>query len=157
MESGAPETLYDLCDMTAYAIETQPTNYYQDLWAHPVLSLSTRYPHYKEACGTAYCRAGWMVNLAEKNPRGCDNRYLPSKAKNMLVSAGIPESAIYTLFEGGAVRGIPGTKEYAKRGAEGIRKFMETYEKELKSKKVSEFLKSTGELRTGVGQERGSN
>ena len=148
MSEAKPETLYDLCELTAEAIETQPLNYHQSYWiCDAKKEVSIR------ACGTAFCRAGWMYALSTKQPetlphilagkKGSDVIYTSMMKK--LTAAGIPHKNIEDLFAEadynshyhiGLCDINPGDPEYARIGAEGMRQFMREYEKELRRAKV---------------------
>ena len=155
-----PENLYELMEMTAEAIELLPKNYYQDsfsMHAKDVPSdtetcnndegdLTARGKRLsKKACGTAFCRAGWMMaildpKLGKMNPDSIDDHeeiYKP--AMNLLTDAGCDAGVVGHLFGGGS--GINGerwgTKAYAKAGAKGVRDFMEQYKTELKAARLT--------------------
>lgn len=145
-----PQNLYDLCEDVCNAIALRPLNYNQGNWAIDADKVMTA----EEACGTAFCRAGWMVALVDE-PRtpaewtSLPDSYIADKAELMLLNAGIPESDINQLFSGSAcfdeddangLDGIsypePGTPLYVQRGIEGMREFMFKYEKKLKAAKI---------------------
>ena len=152
-----PETLYDLCELTAEAIETRPLNYCQDYWAHDAKDMMRqKNPELvREACGTAFCRAGWMYALSSEkvlNPGqwGLVKDRIFSKMMAKLKAAGIPEGTALRLFSGSQAHGADdtdsyhqnlrnetvGTAKYAKIGADGMRRFMHEFEKELRAAKV---------------------
>lgn len=165
--NSKPETLYDVCELTAQAIEGSPANYYQGRWATEAKGLMEVYnPEVaKEACGTAFCRAGWMCAITDKiNPQEQETWEMDDKiaghATRMLIRAGIPEIDISWLFSGAAIdfeqqekvfgrkflregESLPspqiGTEAYAKAGAEGMRNFMAKWEEQLKSVKVKDL------------------
>ena len=141
-----PENLYDLCNLSAEAITSRPLNYYQSSWAIEAKSLNRTTK--KEACGTAFCRAGWMVALSEPAGRLLLADYIANKARTMFTDAGIPLEDINALFDGGAIEteldcefdgdeflGMPdvGTQEYAEAGAAGLRAFMAKHADKLKA------------------------
>jgi hypothetical protein len=144
------ETLYDLCEATAEAIELKPGNYYQEMWSVNTNVLqedvSNYKENYKEACGTAYCRAGWMVALAENT--SAPHMHIPYKAEKLLHAAGIPLMKIHQLFAAG-VNGDadPGTAAYVKAGADGMRAFMIEHEAKLRSVKLADHLNENGTLK----------
>lgn len=149
MDSSAPRNLYDLCEMTAQAIEQHPANYCQqdweasltrvrDLWSYDPEVLN------HEACGTAYCRAGWMVNLLEKPSRSHTN--IPEKARALLLEAGIPSIAITNLFSANASGSKVGSKDYVNKGVSGLREFMNAYETQLKSYSLEGVLDKDGRI-----------
>ena len=150
-----PETLWDLCELTAEAIETRPLNYCQNFWAHDAKECleDVNEDLAEEACGTAFCRAGWMYAFLHEDVvtvEEWENQEIYHKMRALLESAGIPTTAIVPLFSGENGRDghenhpyhpnlsklQRGTKEYAQIGADGMRKFMQQYEKELKSAKL---------------------
>lgn len=144
-----PETLWDLCELTAEAIETQPLNYHQSYWI-----CDAKKEVSSEACGTAFCRAGWMYALSREPSEdltplvvgtadGYRIIYITMKSK--LIDAGIPANVIDQLFAGvsedatyhpGLEDIEAGNPEYARIGAEGMRLFMQEYEKELRGAKL---------------------
>lgn len=140
---GKPKTLYELCEQTVEAILASPQNYYQDDWACPVESVTDDFGEkpkaMKEACGTAYCRAGWMGAILGQK-RITDG----SLATRLFESAGIDyldtsdlfdvacDSSEFNLgFGDGELN--PGTKAYAKAGANGLRVFMRRHAKKLRA------------------------
>ena len=98
----------------------------------------------EEACGTAFCRAGWMAAImdpaiAKANPTNLDDMtaiYQPMRS--LLVDAGCGEEAVEQLFGGGSgtIGYTWGTKAYAKAGAKGVKTFMKRYASELKAVKL---------------------
>jgi len=146
-----PRNLYELCEQTCESMELAPLNYYQGYWAAPVRAVQghTGVEH-QEACGTAYCRAGWMIaNLEGKalptEGDGVDTVHYGTRAKKMLYQAGIPDIDIEHLFAGEALmreKDIPrakwGTPEYVAAGVEGLRNFMAKHEAKLRAAKITE-------------------
>jgi len=145
--NGKPETLWELCEQVCEAIRMSPKNYTQETWATDARSLN------EEACGTAYCRAGWMVALTSDEKDILSKYHTGSlniciSASNMLKRAGVVDRDIDTLFSGAAVDrqcyrdGIEvpdqGTPEYAEQGVKGMREFMEKWEKQLKETKIDD-------------------
>lgn len=142
------ETLYDLCEGVIQAIETQHGNYFQGLWCVPVESLRVNVSYnYIGACGTAYCRAGWMIALAEASNKKLTNMQIHRKANALLRKAGIRQEVIDQLFSGDACSGFtPGSPAYAKAGADGVRQFMALYEKELKNVRLDDCRDESGDI-----------
>ena len=151
LDNIKPANLWELCELTAEAIETQPLNYQQSHWI-----CDAKKEVSSEACGTAFCRAGWMYALSTSEPKECSRIlvegtgyheiYIPMR--NKLLAAGIPSGVIEALFSASSDtpsdtpwnlryhRGLEelnaGDPEYARIGAEGMRQFMQDYEKELR-------------------------
>jgi hypothetical protein len=136
-----PTTLWEMMEQVADSIESQPLNYYQGVWAR---SASLQYG--REACGTAYCRAGWMAAIGHDRAI-TDESAIALYAEQLLYRAGIPIDAINDLFSGIAIgrecRDLgqyrepqPGTPQYAKKGADGVRNFMREFEPALKAARL---------------------
>jgi hypothetical protein len=139
-----PQTLYEMMEQVAESIEARPLNYYQGAW------YADAQLHYgKEACGTAYCRAGWMTCIGKEKPVH-NNSVIQGYAMTLLENAGIPQDDVTHLFQGSALqeeqpffKGIKklmpraGTPEYAELGAKGVRKFMERHAAKLKAAKLA--------------------
>ena len=137
------KTLYEACEQAVEAIELQPLNYSQEHWANPIEDI-VRF-HYmdgcedaaqraKEACGTAYCRAGHIMCAVKDGP--VTAKTAESGARKLMVDeAKIPIGEVMRLFGGGAAgpKESYGTEEYVRRGADGLREFMQKYEEQLKS------------------------
>lgn len=150
--NNKPSNLYELCDLVAEAIEIQPKNYFQDKWV-----FNAKLCNGDDACGTAFCRAGWITALMETEEHNTawwlENRndYIRTSAQSLLLTAGIPKEAINNLFyfagidspyndafhnANGRLGCDSGTPEYAKAGADGMRLFMAQYEEKLKAAKL---------------------
>ena len=130
-DQGKPETLYELCEQVCEAIATRPSNYCQEQWSVPACQVDSKDPNQREVCGTAYCRAGWMVALTS------DSKELPidisGAAIGLLCKANIPLYAIDRLFRGGACLPLEhGEEGYATEGVRGMREFMSLHETALK-------------------------
>ena len=124
MSEGRAQNLYELCEQVCDAIAASPTNYYQGDWSCDAKSI-----YGEEACGTAFCRAGWMVALSEGKSSVVN---ITAKAYHMLQKAGIPGDSVGALFSGAAVLAKEGTPAYTEQGIAGMREFMARWEKELK-------------------------
>lgn len=141
VRSNRPETLYDLMAQVADEIEAAPEFYYQGWWSYPI-NKSGKRDDFTEACGTAFCRAGHMISIIDackgitRTPREWDRHNIASRAYSLFRAAGIPDNAANELFDGCAVRGEVGTKEYAEAGAKGVREFMAEHEEKLKAYKL---------------------
>lgn len=127
-----PNNLYELCEQVCEAIEAQPLNYNQDHYA-----MSARILYGKAACGTAYCRAGWMMAVLENKPQS-PGSCIGGRATALLESAGIPSYSIAWLFAAGTVEGERGSPEYIKNGVAGIRRFMTSWEHKLKTAQIKD-------------------
>ena len=147
---GKPATLWELCEQTVEAILARPLNYYQDdYYAEAQGCMFNKNGAVLEgACGTAYCRSGWMGTIL-----GLETKYLSSVPEELLENAGIDSYQVNKLFsaigclsennpfersffysDGDERR--PGTKAYARAGAAGLKKFMRRYEKNLKAARL---------------------
>ena len=138
--NGRPETVYELCEMVCEAIKERPLNYVQHRW-HTDASAWNR-----EACGTAYCRAGWMASFLKKGKGPCvDEDFIAYIAKHVLNEAGADYWDVSNLFDGGALvreahgqaPGI-GTPAYTAAGIQGMRNFMDKHEQKLKHARINE-------------------
>lgn len=122
-------TLLELCDMACQSIELRPNNYDQRMWAGDASGIG--------GCGTAFCRAGWMmahVKAPKRTLKWCLDSTIASSATNLFLRAGVPWIDIMRLFGGGALSLLshePGTKEYAAAGATGFREFMAEHHNKL--------------------------
>ena len=134
-----PETLYDLCDQVCEHIAERPLNYYQGWWAKKAKDVPGIDEH-PEACGTAYCRAGWMMAILENKPQEYTEPWQRSpisvKAHALFNDAGVPEDDVRELFSGTAVKGMPGTANYVEDGIHGMREFMAKHEDKLRARKL---------------------
>jgi hypothetical protein len=135
---GKPETLYDLCDLVCESIATSPANYFQGRWAIPVRNISK--PN-STGCGTAFCRAGWMV--AHLRPAGrmptqeLSLGMISETAVGLLTKAGVPPEDIADLFSGSALYNLSyDTPEYAEEGIAGMQRFMAKHSDKLKAARV---------------------
>lgn len=131
-----PQNVYELLEQTAEAIEECGLNYYQTVWAAPVEHVTAGR---EGACGTAFCRAGWMINIAHgdkalsMSPYDWGRTHIADAAYAMLETAGCPIRECAELFSGGAVTQKYGTQAYNKAGAKGVRQFMERHRDKLKA------------------------
>ena len=128
--SDRPKTVYELCERVCEAIELAPMHYLQKDWATPAKL------HFgEEACGTAYCRAGWMHALGKTDCELTNVSSIVMYADTVLRDAGVDDKDINILFAGGAISwaGEPGTPAYVKAGIAGMRAFMTKYEASLKA------------------------
>lgn len=129
-----PTTLYDLLDEVCTMIQAQPLNYYQESWTTPA-----RYVTSSEACGTAYCRAGWMAAVGMNKNVGEDD--VVGYAYRLMQEAGFKNSEFIYLFGANQVCRVtsapPGTAKYAEAGAAGVRAFMNKHEDRLRAAKLT--------------------
>ena len=138
---GKPENLYDLCDQVCDAIAARPLNYFQSAFRAPVSCIYKSSfgcaPAEGEACGTAFCRAGWMISLLKKPKTTWTSVEIAEPAEDLLRAAGIPQTDIDDLFAGGACSGKKyGTTEYVAEGIRGMRVFMKLHEDKLRAAPV---------------------
>lgn len=141
------KTAYELLERVCVAIEAHPAAYYQGWWkctrggrgGNPPL------PHDivdKNECGTAFCRAGWIVVSNDGNKRAHTNDWYPwsiRAAELIGAEAGDIASDLSRLFASYAIDGAgatPGTLKYARAGIRGIREFMKTHRDHLKARKL---------------------
>lgn len=137
--NGRPETVYELCEMVCEAIAERPLNYVQQRWHTDAKAWN------KEACGTAYCRAGWMASFLRKGSGPCtDDGYIHRTATAALVDAGADPRETARLFDGGAISFSTvgptpaiGTPAYVEAGIKGMRRFMDRYEQKLKHARIN--------------------
>ena len=95
------------------------------------------------SCGTAACRAGWLVKL-------CDRRVprlgilIADRAKQIINSGHEYDNVRddwRMVTRSDAVQGRPGTLAYAKRGASGLRKFMRAHKSYLQARLLKDVRK----------------
>lgn len=147
-------TLYDLCERTCESIKLSPPNYRQESWAVRAAD------YVPGTCGTAFCRAGWMMAHVQKPQsteawcRMSNEGFIKNDAYKLLKDAGIPDIAITELFSGAAVQHAllriakQGSRNYVAAGVEGMRVFMATHEAKLKA--------ATVEVWDGEGKDEGA-
>jgi hypothetical protein len=141
-----PRTAWELCEQACKAIAENPLNYCQAMWKSrrgcdvdefgrdsegagselpPELDLP------ENTCGTAFCRAGWLVVLhdgKDANPVKWERRALELLGMNH----------VGKLFDGGEVEGAPGSPDYVKAGVSGLRAFMAEHEAHLKAHRLKD-------------------
>lgn len=144
-----PKTAYELLERVCEHILEEPRRYNQGLWitrGKRLLNfLSVRVKSVAESappCGTMACRAGWIAALHDGPAAAMGHRMrtddIPGRARLIL---DMEFDDTRDLFSGDAVVGKFGTAAYAKRGAEGLRKFMAEYESHLKARLLSDVPK----------------
>ena len=136
-----PENLYQLCEMVCEQIATTPKNYVQQRYATVASSWN------EESCGTAFCRAGWMVNILDHSAgitRTTDewvyNTLISLRSEQLFMDAGFDSADmkdVTLLFNGGAcsMHNI-GSPEYVREGIDGLRRFMAKHEDKLKAARI---------------------
>ena len=141
---GKPETVYELCEEVCEAIAAKPMNYHQGYWFESVENIQHGCdiaPSNREACGTAYCRAGWMSALA-RGPEAhlkAGSIEIYDWARNLLTKAGVPLREIDELFDGAACGDREwGSEDYVAQGIRGMQEFMDNYEDKLKATKIQD-------------------
>lgn len=114
-----PKTAYELLQRACEAIKATPQAYFQNWWRQ------------EQACGTAFCRAGWIVALHDGKAAVRSSDETGHRALDIL---GHPQGAWDALFVCGLVDGTPGTTSYASQGIRGLRDFMKTHRAHLKAR-----------------------
>ena len=139
-----PSNLYDLCDQVCESIAARPQNYMQQRWAatEPKRTLevecgsdtAARLIAKHEMCGTAYCRAGWMLSILRDGPVN-EQHNISNTVMNLLHKAGVPPSDTDKLFNGSQAGPLStwGTPGYVQKGITGVREFMAKHEQTLKN------------------------
>lgn len=133
-----PKTAWELCERVCEAIQAHPLNYYQDYFvARRGGSLPEALDTPANACGTAYCRAGWMVVIADGadwcesyRDRACELLGMKRWQINDTTSE------ICRLFGAWLNGPTPGTKAYVRRGVSGLRRFMTKHEAHLRAHRL---------------------
>lgn len=146
---GRAETLWEACEMTCESIALRPKNYFQEQWATKTLLIEAVYgpdarklgpASTEEACGTAYCRAGWM--LSHITGGDVTDHNISEIMRGHMKNAGIPIQDALDLFSGDACGTRSwNTKDYVESGVRGLREFMAKHEEKLKAYRVNEEVK----------------
>jgi hypothetical protein len=128
---------YELLGRVAREIPQHPEAYFKHDWQRPVhlCPMSPRVQA-KNECGTAFCRAGWIVGLHDGFEKMKANPTYPiaSRADAIL---GLFDDETHELFYDESVDvARPGTRAYARIGAAGVRAFMEKHAKHLKARSL---------------------
>ena len=136
LDNGRPETVWELCEQVCEAIQERPLNYAQESWVSDAEEWN------EGACGTAYCRAGWIASLLHESNVPCkDVTVIHTLASSVLHGAGVSHEDISALFGGGAVGCMThakvGTKAYVRAGVKGMREMMEKYEAQLRAARIN--------------------
>ncbi len=148
-----PETVYDLLALVAHHIEEEPRRYFQDVWV--LIGEEIRnHVDFEPACGTVCCRAGWIVALhdglrAPAIEATARARFSPRVELRALQILGMSDVGfLFNAFisdeddldedSGDLVSAEPGTPEYAKAGADGLRAFMEEHAEHLKARRLAD-------------------
>lgn len=156
-ELPKPTNAYEACQMAASMIATNPWSYIQEVFCtHRVYvggdfgdKLRANLTRPENECGTAFCRAGWLVTLALKNTE-IYGEVFPGKQSswdwvNLLRYAMDLDWDEWTfnktqfakdldiLISGDAIAYTYGTDEYALEGARGLRAFADTYRARLEA------------------------
>jgi hypothetical protein len=144
-------------------IEEYPLAYVQHQWVRRGIAwlrnvfYTVPKERLEEACGTTFCRAGWMAQIVDgrATTQGAGLRaarllgVVPSARKGVVhwyhplgidlnhVEKEFAED-VRQLFAHSAVPESlrPGSRAYVKAGANGLRKFMEKHEARLKATKI---------------------
>jgi hypothetical protein len=132
-----PANAYELCERACEEIAAHPLNYYQDLFvaSRELGGLPTELDVPENECGTAFCRAGWLAYIVDgkvNSPTHAEDR-----ATELLLGPDPGTGLSYDvadLFDPFFDEsGHPGTPEYVAQGVRGLRVFMATWEKHLKT------------------------
>jgi hypothetical protein len=111
---------YQLLDRVCKAIEREPQRFNQSDW-----------------CGTAFCRAGWMVVLHD-GKLGLNEVHVGVRAEELLDMDLSDSWSLFSTYEmfNPAAGARPGTVEYAKAGVDGTRAFMKKHAAHLKARSL---------------------
>ena len=137
MAKRKPRTAWELCERVCEAIAAHPGGYLQEMWVtrgKKVIgrAMSASLPR-KEICGTAFCRAGWLIEVADGAGAAAAMACSWEARANALL--GVPHSATHNLFAASALGALkPGTKAYVREGIAGLRRFMKAHEAHLKAR-----------------------
>jgi hypothetical protein len=141
------KTAYELLGRVCEAIKAHRFAYYQGAWS---MKAEWAFPPEQAArneCGTAFCRAGWMVALHDgaKNidvaadkvllPGSIDYVSIPTRASELL-DMSADDQDVLALFDGEACSGVPGSSGYVAQGIRGLRAFMKKHAKHLKARSL---------------------
>lgn len=164
MTTLKPKTAYELLAMVADHIEEEPKRYHQNVWALIGAAIDHDPEiGFHPACDTVCCRAGWIVALADGVDAPIFNAARAGKwtlafKRRAVELLGMDEddrdierlfgefkseddaSVPFEFFDDdedavvlpAGVR--PGTPEYAKFGADGVRDFMEKHKAHLQGR-----------------------
>jgi hypothetical protein len=151
------KTAYELLERVCEAIKARPLSYYQGYWKARrgqrgngvgCAPLPFLLDQPENTCGTAFCRAGWMVVLHDglrANPRDRSSDPVMSWERRARQLLDMPphlefgmlvRDDVSDLFDAGDYSGVPGTPQYVKYGIDGLRAFMKTHEKHLKARSL---------------------
>jgi hypothetical protein len=131
---------YELLGRVCEAIEARPLSYYQGWWSQSrgatgVCALEDELNTPENECGTAYCRAGWIVALHDGHHVAKDWRRVQDRACALL---DMDEFDTDELFNGGAVplSLTPGSTRYVRAGIAGVRAFMRKHKAHLQARSL---------------------
>jgi hypothetical protein len=134
------ENAYELLERVCEAIKASPINYGQDAWCFTPTpdcdcdqckALRAQQEH--GGCGTAFCRAGWIVALHDGHAAAKETDDIEGRAVTLL---GLGRSDTDHLFDGSAVTGKVGTVAYVRKGIAGVRAFMKQHAAHLKARSL---------------------
>ena len=121
------KTAYELLERVCAVIAAKPTRYNQSDWCT------------ERKCGTAFCRAGWMVVLHDGPDAARNAPDIASRAEALLgltPDESWPLFSTQQLFAKGTNGLRVGTPEYVQAGIDGTRAFMAKHEAHLKARKL---------------------
>ena len=134
------KTAWELCERVCEQITAEPRTYDQRMWRLSAndWQIAKRPPRLRPKCGTAFCRAGWIVALRD-GAKKVDNNSCQVRANAIL---NLPRDATDQLFSGVAERlerwtvRTPGSIGAAKAGVRGLRAFMKKHAAHLKARSL---------------------
>lgn len=119
MPKAKAKNAYELLERVCRAIAEAPQHYNQTEW-----------------CGTAYCRAGWIVAVHDGpiDDRHADD--VGNRAMELLDLSSDECWPLFSTYELFRTDAEPGTSEYAEEGVRGVRVFMSQYSSHLKARSL---------------------
>lgn len=128
-----PKTAYELLNNVCKAILRQPKQYYQNEFClTPAERKSSMYLYndneIKELCGTAFCRAGFVVvehDGYKAKPRDWEDR--AEEILNINEASGDTAQDWQRLVQASFFNAKPGTRDYAREDVRGVRAFMKDH------------------------------
>ena len=138
--SAKAKTAYELLERVCAHIKAKPQTYLQERF----IATGDQAHEYglHPPCGTAACRAGWIVALHDGPLDPRDYGGIQTRANAIL---GLDSQTTGDLFSGAALNcGLdaidfmvkPGTAAYVRAGVRGLRSFMKRHAAHLKARKL---------------------
>lgn len=129
-----PKTAYELLQRVCAHILEEPQRYLQRRYVATGTDLDAY--DLKPPCGTAACRAGWIVWLHDGE--WPDYSCISSRANQILKMSGADTMDLFRasalMYENHGQRYKEGTRAAAEAGVRGLRDFMEQHAKHLKAR-----------------------